>query len=221
MDPLPEDQPSLDNRCRLLQAELALPLATVRAGLERLRANQLDTQHAEAAVEALAELEAMLLGVVAIAFELAPAFPQRRTALTPLIQQALAAASQGSEGRVRVHLEGALFGSWNPWACRRTVHELVTFALALTDATIAVSAKSSGRAVRLSVQVTGVRPGSVEGQLLVRELGPAPRQFHLWLASRLVESAGGRVEVAADPEGWVCLIATWPGLLEENAVANP
>ena len=36
-------QPSLDDRCELLQAELALPLSTVRVGVERLRESQLDS----------------------------------------------------------------------------------------------------------------------------------------------------------------------------------
>jgi hypothetical protein len=68
----------------------------------------------------------------------------------------------------------------------------------------------------LSVHVTGVHPTSLEGQLLMRELGPSPSQFHLWLARRLVESAGGQLEVGADADGWICLHATWPGLLLEK-----
>jgi hypothetical protein len=207
------NQPSLDDRCALLQAELALPLSTVRVGVERLRESRLDSQHADAAVEALADLEPMLTGVVALACGRAPVLPRQQTELAPLIRQALASATEGSMDRVRVQLEGPLPGCWNPWACRRTVHELVTYALALTDEPVGVIARPSGASVLLGVHLTGVRPGSPAGLLLARELGPAPSQLHLWLASRLAESAGGRVALGADPDGWACLTAVLPGSL--------
>lgn len=213
-----EDNPPSGKKCALLQAELALPLATAQTALERLRANQLEPQqHTDGALESLAEFESMLDGVIALSFGLSPTFPRRRTALAPLIEQAVAGAGEaGGESRVRTQLDSALHGHWNAWVCRRTVHELVTFALALTDADIDVTARPSGESVRLTVHVTGVRPTSEEGQTLARELGSSPSQYHLWLACRLVESSGGQLESAADSNGWVGLTATLPGLLDGN-----
>ncbi len=208
--------PSPETMCALVQAELALPLATVRLGLEGLRASRIESPHTQAAGEALADLEAMLLGVVSLAFELTPALPQERIDLAAVIRQALAAAAEGSEERVQARIDGTLSGSFSVWACRRVVHELTTFALALTVAPIAVTARACGAAVRLEMQVPGVRPSSLPDQPLARDLGSAPGQFQLWLAARLMESAGGGLEIGPGADGGLCLVATWPGLREEQ-----
>jgi len=207
-------------RCLLIRQELALPLAAARAGLETLTVETQGRDHnALAALEAIAEMEHILLGVVGLCFEVAPEFPRERLDLEPLIAYTIDffADAGADDSRVQAQIEGPLTGFWNAWACRRMVHELVAFALAMTDAPIALGAGRDGQAAFLRVHATGVTPASLEGETLLHELGSSPRQFHLWLASRLAEAHGGRLEIGTDGNGWVCLTATLPDQPRERA----
>ena len=110
-----------------------------------------------------------------------------------------------------------MVGQWNFWLCRRLVRELLAFPLAISDRAPLVAAVRAPDAGVISVHLEGADMGSPEAKTLLRELGPTPRQFHLWLAARLAEMHGGRVRVASNSQGWVGLTATLPERLPDDA----
>jgi hypothetical protein len=198
------------DRCALLHEELSRPLSAARAHLERLVA-PVDAR-AQVVLEAIDEVDAMLSAVLALSFDIPPALPRQPVDLGAECARAIAAYHEQPEARPRaeVRLQGDLTGHWNAWACRRMVHDLLAVGLSMTDGPVMISATRFETDVVLEIEVIGVPMGSATGRAVLEELGPRPRQLHLWLSARLAEAHGGALRAAPDEAGWVTLTVVLP-----------
>jgi hypothetical protein len=211
--------PLAADRSDQLRRELARPLAAARLKLVMRRSrDRTSPDRLRRVLQAVTEAETLVPTAVSLCSGLAPEPSRSSLDLGAAIAHFLGSmAGQGAGNRIPLSLPRPVVGQWNFWLCRRLVRELLAFPLAISDRAPLVAAIRAPDAGVITVYLEGADMHSPEAKTLLRELGPAPRQFHLWLAARLAEMHGGKVRVASNAQGWVGLTATLPERLPEHS----
>ena len=220
-EPPDSDAPPLPpaaDRFALLSEEIGRPLGAARMKLAMLRGRGAAADTLQATLRAVTEAETLQSTAVSLCFGLAPKLERILVDLGAMVAHTLASLPRHeSAPRIPLSLRAQLVGQWNFWLCRRLVRELLAFPVAISDRVPAVSAFRKPGAAVVSVHLPGADLDSPEAKTLRHELGPSPRQFHLWLAARLAELHGGQVEVGGQAQGWVELSAVLPEAAEPPA----
>jgi hypothetical protein len=210
--------PAAADRFALLSEEIGRPLGAARMKLAMLRGRGASAEALRATLRAVTEAETLQSTAVSLCFGLAPKLERILVDLGAMVAHTLASLPRHeSAPRIPLTLRVPLVGQWNFWLCRRLVRELLAFPVAISDRVPAVSAFRKPGAAVVSIHLPGADLDSPEAKTLRHELGPSPRQFHLWLAARLAELHGGQVQVGGQAEGWVELTAVLPEAAERSA----
>jgi hypothetical protein len=208
------------DRFALLSDEIGRPLGAARMKLAILRGRGASAETFRATLRAVTEAETLQSTAVSLCFGLTPKLERMLVDLGAMVAHTLASLPRHeSAARIPFTLPGPLVGQWSFWLCRRLVRELLAFPIAISDRLPVVSAFRKPGAAVVSIHLPGADLDSPEAQTLQRELGPCPRQFHLWLAARLTELHGGQLLIGGNAQGWVELTAVLPEAAEPAGAA--
>jgi hypothetical protein len=218
----PTSPPPAADRLALLSEEIGRPLRAARLNLALLRGRGAQHQSLRATLLGVTEAETIQATAMALCFGLAPKLERVLVDLGAMVSHSLAQLPwQDGHPRIPLTLSGPVVGQWSRWLCRRLVRELLAFPVAISDRLPAVAVRRKPGAGLITIQLPGADLGSPEAQTFRHELGPTPRQSHLWLAARLAQLHGGQLQVGATPEGWVELTAELPEAAAERPPEQP